>query len=85
MVKTAPHFGHFTLASLLTPQPKENAARTANAKTMLTNFFTPLYLLSFTDTLRRNNPLTNKCSPRRLMMKMGNKKLAKIFLLFLAI
>jgi len=49
MVKTAPHFGHFTLVSLLTipGQPKENAARTINAKTMLIHFFTPLHLLSF--------------------------------------
>jgi hypothetical protein len=28
-------------------QPKENAARTNNAKTKLINFFTPLHLLSF--------------------------------------
>jgi len=49
MVKTAPHFGHFTLASLPTypAQPKEKAAKTTNAKTMLIHFFTPLHLLSF--------------------------------------
>jgi hypothetical protein len=47
-VKTAPHFGHFIWVSLLTipAQPKENAARTNNAKTKLINFFTPLHLLS---------------------------------------
>jgi hypothetical protein len=49
MVKTAPHFGHFTLDSLpaYPAQPKENAANTTNAKTMLIHFFTPLHLLSF--------------------------------------
>ena len=49
IVKTAPHFGHFTCWSVLTipAQPKENAARTNNAKTMLIHFFTPLHLLSF--------------------------------------
>jgi hypothetical protein len=49
IVKTAPHFGHFTLASLLTypAQPKENTAMSARAKTMLIHFFTPLHLLSF--------------------------------------
>jgi hypothetical protein len=49
MVKTAPHFGHFTfvLFSAYPAQPKENAAKTTNAKTMLIHFFTPLHLLSF--------------------------------------
>jgi hypothetical protein len=48
IVKTAPHFGHFTFVSLLTiPQPKVNTAKTANVKNMLTSFFTPLHLLSF--------------------------------------
>jgi hypothetical protein len=49
IVKTAPHFGHFTCWSVLTipAQPKENAARTNNAATMLIHFFTPLHLLSF--------------------------------------
>jgi len=46
--KTAPHFGHFTWVSLGTlAQPKENAAKTANAKTMLIHFFIPIHLLSF--------------------------------------
>jgi len=90
IVKTAPHFGHFTLVSLLTipAQPKENAARTANAKTMLISFFTPLHLLSFPDAFRRNNASTNQCKPRRLMTKKGNKKLKKLVkksLLFSAI
>jgi hypothetical protein len=49
MVKTAPHFGHFTLLSLLTfpAQPKEKAAKNVTAITKLSNFFTPLHLLSF--------------------------------------
>ena len=49
IVKTAPHLGHFTFVSLLTipAQPKENAAKTVNTKTMLISFFTPLHLLSF--------------------------------------
>jgi hypothetical protein len=49
MVKTAPHFGHFTLVSLLAipVQPTEKAAKNATARTKLTNFFTPLHLLSF--------------------------------------
>jgi len=49
IVKTAPHFGHFTCVSLDTypSQPKENAARTNNAATTLIHFFTPLHLLSF--------------------------------------
>jgi hypothetical protein len=46
-VKTAPHFGHFTLVSLETPaQPKEKANKTAMAKIKLTVFFNPLHLLS---------------------------------------
>jgi len=57
IVKTAPHFGHFTFASLPTmpAQPKENTAKTANAKTMLTSFFTPLHLLSFGRYLQKYN------------------------------
>jgi len=49
MVNTAPHFGHFTLASLAAyaPHPNENTAKTAKANTMLASFFTPLHLLSF--------------------------------------
>jgi hypothetical protein len=49
IVKTAPHFGHFTCWSVLTipAQPNENAARTNNAATILIHFFTPLHLLSF--------------------------------------
>jgi hypothetical protein len=49
MLKTAPHFGHFTLVSLLTipVQPTEKVAKNATARTKLTNFFTPLHLLSF--------------------------------------
>jgi len=48
-VKSAPHFGHFNLVSLLTipAQPKENAVNTANARANLTIFFTSLYPLSF--------------------------------------
>jgi hypothetical protein len=53
IVKTAPHFGHFTCWSELTypAQPKENAARTNNAATILIHFFTPLHLLSFGEWL----------------------------------
>jgi hypothetical protein len=49
MVKTAPHFGHFTLLSLPTVpvQPTEKVAKNATARTKLTNFFTPPHLLSF--------------------------------------
>jgi len=49
IVKTAPHFGHFTCWSVLAypAQPKENAARTNNAAIVLIHFFTPLHLLSF--------------------------------------
>jgi hypothetical protein len=49
IVKTAPHFGHFTFVSLLAIpwHPKENAAKKANANTKLVTFFTPLHLLSF--------------------------------------
>jgi len=47
IVNTAPHFGHFTFVSFGTPpQPKVNA-KTATARIRLTNFFTPLHLLSF--------------------------------------
>lgn len=49
IVKTAPHFGHFTFVSLLAIpwHPKENTAKKANANTKLVTFFIPLHLLSF--------------------------------------
>jgi len=72
MLKTAPHFGHFTLVSLPTypAQPKENAANITNAKTMLIHFFTPLHLLSFGRYLSINDgnekrPLRQRNNSRR--------------------
>ena len=66
IVKTAPHFGHFTCVSLLTypSQPKENAARTNNATTMLIHFFTPLHLLSFGRCLPQLHNKIEETSPR---------------------
>jgi hypothetical protein len=46
-VKTAPHFGHLIFVSFeIVPQPKENTAKSANAKKMLTHFLITLHLLS---------------------------------------
>ncbi len=46
-VKTAPHFGHFTLVSFETPaHPKENVAKTAIARIVLISFLIPIHLLS---------------------------------------
>jgi hypothetical protein len=60
IVKVAPHFGHFNGCSVLTipAQPKENAARTNNAKTMLIHFFTPLHLLSSGGFLKYHSTFT---------------------------
>jgi hypothetical protein len=62
IVKTAPHFGHLTWWSVLTipAQPKENAARTNNAKTRLIHFFTPLCLLSISILFGNYTPWIDK-------------------------
>ncbi len=42
----APHFGHFTFASLEIPaHPKEKTAKTANAKKRITPFLITIHLL----------------------------------------
>jgi hypothetical protein len=75
MVNTAPHFGHFTFVSLLTipAQPKENAAKTANAKTMLNSFFTPLHLLS----LDRYLSILQICNEELTVLRRLWKKMTK--------
>jgi hypothetical protein len=47
MVNTAPHFGHLIFVSFDTPaHPKENTAKRANTKEMLTHFLITTHLLS---------------------------------------
>jgi hypothetical protein len=54
-VKTAPHFGHFTLVSFDIPaHPKAKTAKIANAKKMLTHFLITLHLLSLTRKFASN-------------------------------
>jgi len=73
IVNTAPHFGHFTLASLAAycPHPNENTAKTAKANTMLTSFFTPLHHPhpneNTAKTAKANTMLTSFFTPLHLL------------------
>jgi len=44
--KTAPHFGHFIFASLLTPHPNEKTAITNSARNIINTFFIAFTSLS---------------------------------------
>jgi hypothetical protein len=76
MVNTAPHFGHFTFVSLLTipAQPKVNAAKTANTKTILISFFTPLHLLSFGRCLSEFQKANEEISLRQKALEENNQR-----------
>ncbi len=65
IVKTAPHFGHFTFVSLLAIpwHPKENTAKKANANTKLVTFFIPLHLLSFVKYFQKKTGTKNLRPP----------------------